>query len=190
MSTTNTHQQLDRHTRQAQQTLDAIFQDPEICNHCLSKKRRYYTEYEESVAEHLVGKNTTVLEMRGHRVNDEGTLLVDSTATSDPDPDTFFEVVPPKKDEKGNITEPARAYSICKCGVVDYDEKDSRTSTELFEAAENVGEWLEENTDWSFNTDAAKRAIGEFKDRGLLVGNDEDVLQRMIKIGLKHSSEF
>ena len=165
--------------------LEALWDDSGICSWCFQRRRRYYTEYEESVAEHLTGKNMSALECRGHEVTDDGTLLVDSTATSDADPSTYREVVPPRTDEYGSPVERPKALNVCECGVVDYDPSDDRSTRELHECVDNISERLE--GEFEFSTEAAHRTVSKLRERDEFGGRDKDVLRLAIKFGRKYA---
>lgn len=162
---------------------DALFDAPGVCNWCFGRKRRYYQSHEQAVAEYLYREGRGgALRCRGHTPTSDGTLMVDGTATSDADPGTFCEVVPPRTDERGQVVELPRAYTICECGVIDYDTRDSRTVRQLVECVEHIDERLEE-VGIPFDAQAAIALVDELKDRGALGTNDDPVLAHAIRLG-------
>lgn len=182
MSTTKSHQ-TDVHLHAiAERHLERLWDDPGLCSFCFARRRTYHTEYEEDVASHLTGRNTAALEARGHTVDDDGTLLV-NTATSTPDPGTVQEVVPPTEIDGRHY--PPRPKTICECGTVDYDPTVDRTVGELFEALENIARQFAID-DVAFDDDAAIAMLKKTSSIDALAGKDADVLRASIKLGLKH----
>jgi len=180
MSTTQTSQHTQTQTPES--ILEDLWDNPGICPYCFGKKRQYHTEYEEELANHLAGTNTAALEARGHQVSDDGSLLVDTTATSDPDPSTFYDVVPPTEIDGRKY--PARAQSVCECGVVDYDPASDRSKRELHEAVDNISDRLSERG-IGFHTDAAHRTVETLLGFPALAGKDRVVLEKAIEKGLR-----
>lgn len=167
----------------AERLFDTLFSSPELCPLCFARKRCFYPEYDTAVAEHLVGENNTVLEAFGHRLDDEGGLMVHS-ATSDADPNAYQEVVPPRKDEYGQILEPARPRTVCQCGVVDYDFDDPRSMSEMYDAIEHLAEHVRER-EGAFNLKAAKEVVRQSKNADSLAGRDRRVLIGAIEFGIR-----
>lgn len=167
----------------AERHLERLWGDPGICSFCFARRRQYYTEYEEELAAHLQGRNTAALEARGHTVDDDGTLLV-NTATSTPDPSTVQDVVPATEIDGHHY--PPRPKTICQCGTVDYDPSTDRETGELFTALEHIAGHLDaDNVD--FNHDAATEMLRKAITIDKLAGKDGQVLQKAIKIGLKYA---
>ncbi len=141
------HQQSTSHQQTAEQLLQALCQASGLCPNCFARKREYHTEYEADVAEYLAeDKGISALETRGHSVSEDGTLLVDSTACSTPDPGTYYDVVPGtiiEHDDGTRERKMPRAQTICECGVVDFNPEDARSNRELYEAVENIADHLE-----------------------------------------------
>lgn len=147
-----------------------------------------------------------VYEARGHHAKSDGTLMVDGTATSDADPATFSDVVPerrigadgdPEHPDKsvGDIIEAPRSYTICSCGVIDYNKHDSRTRKQLVEAVENIADRFKEITarddeiQLPFDEQAAIDLIDERGDNGELGRNDDHVLADAIACGREAAEE-
>lgn len=167
----------------AERLFETLFSDPALCPLCFARKRCFYPEFDRSVAEHLVGENNTVFESFGHRLDDEGGLMVHS-ATSDADPNAYLEVVPPKKGKYGEILEPARPRTVCECGTVDYDFDDPRSMREMYTAVENLAEHVRERED-GFHLEAAKEVVRQSKTADSLAGRDRRVLIGAIEFGLR-----
>lgn len=172
----------------AERLFEHLFYDPSLCVVCFARKRSYYPEYDQAVAEHLVGRNGTILESMGHRVDDEGGLMVNK-ATSDADPATYQEVVPPKTDKYGQILELPGPRTICQCGVVDFDlDEDHRTKKQLYDGIENIAEHIEEYDEIdedAFHLPAAKEVIRQATKNDSLAGRDRRVLVGAIRFGLE-----
>lgn len=172
----------------AERIFDHLFSDPSLCVVCFARKRSFYPEFDQAVAEHLVGRNGAALESMGHRIDDEGGLLVNK-ATSDADPATYKEVVPPKTNQYGEILELPGPRTICQCGVIDYDcDEDHRTKGQLYDGIENIADHIEERDEIdedAFNLGAAKELIRQATKKDSLAGRDRRVLVGAIQFGLE-----
>lgn len=172
----------------ARRLFEHLFNDPALCVVCFSQKRTFYPEYDQAVAGHLLGRNGTVLELMGHRLDDEGQLMVHK-ATSDADPNCYQEVVPPKTDDQGQIIEKASPRTVCECGVVDFDlDEDHRSTKQLYDSVENIAEHIHERDEIDedgFDLDAAKEVVRQASKCDSLAGHDRRVLIGAIELGLK-----
>ena len=186
-TTTNANTTLSARAR-AERLFEHLFYDPSLCVVCFARKRSYYPEYDQAVAEHLVGRNGTALESMGHRVDDEGGLMVNK-ATSDADPATYQEVVPPKTDQYGQILELPGPRTICQCGEIDFDlDENHRSKKQLYDGIENIAEHIlkrDEIDEDDFNCEAAKEVIRQATKKDSLAGRDRRVLVGAIEFGLE-----
>lgn len=158
----------------AAQHFDRLLTAPHTCAWCFGVRRRYYSEYD------------TFRDFNLDVVKGRGSLLQVVTATSDPDPRTYQEVVPPKKDDRGRVIEPPRPKTICECGTIDYDLEDPRPTRVLYEAVENIAEHFDRD-DIAFDTEAAKQVVKKARKKDSLAGKDQQVLTGAIYLGLKHA---
>lgn len=164
--------------------LERAVGDPELCRWCFGRRRRYHPEHDAAEAENLRWGNTKgTLEAKGHRIQEDGTLLV-NTATSDPDPSTYQEVVPPTR--INGEWYPPRPHTICKCGVIDYSDHDHRSLIQLHDCVDNLADWLERRQDQEaeFHRRAAHNITTCLRQYDVLAGKDEIVLTEALRRGL------
>lgn len=189
--------------RLAEELFDELFEDKALCPVCFARKRTFYPEYDLDLANRLYrgagakGSNKLTFEAMGHSLNEDGSLQVNS-ATSDADPATYQDVVPPTwlpvKDDRGEIVDwnwqAPRSRTICRCGVIDYDFDDARSTGQLYDAIENIGGHLKERyPEFWFHTPAAKKVVELASPKKELAGRDRDVLIRAMELGLRRGRE-
>lgn len=146
----------------------------ETCPWCFGRVRSFYPEFDDAVADRLGGK----------KLGGEPALQV-IRASSDASPAVYKDVVPPKTDEHGRVVEPARAMSVCECGVIDFSNSDSRSKGQLLLCVRNIAEHL--HTDYiPFDVEAAETAIDVAADKRLIGdGVDMEILECATQLGLK-----
>lgn len=190
MSVMDTKAVPDRHTTVSYEKANRLFEraasDPELCRICFARTRRYYPEEAEREAQELRwGATKGVLEAKGHKINEDGTLMV-NTATSDPDPRTLFDV-PPATTIDGEY-HPPRAMTICECGTVDHPTDNRRTLSRLHTCVDNLAEWigrLELSTyPDTFDLDAAHDRVSLLRQYDSMSSKDEIVLTEALRAGL------
>lgn len=193
----------DDYRRLATELFNELFEDHALCPVCFARKRTFYPEYDLDLANRLYrgagakGSNKLTFEAMGHSLNEDGSLQVNS-ATSDADPATYQDVVPetwlPIKDDAGHIIDwdwkPPRSRTICQCGVIDYDFDDARSTGQLYDAVENIGDHLKERyPEYWFHTEAAKKVVEKAVPKKELAGRDRDVLIRAMQLGLQRGRD-
>jgi len=181
---------------------DDLFESKGRCQWCLAQKRRYYNDFEEEVAKHLYqhGKSN-ILKARGHSLDEDGGIMVNS-ATSSPDPDTIYDVVPGKKvvrkhpftgkcrltPQYATLPEPR---SVCQCGTIDYDlEHDVRPGYIIKECVENAADYLLDERGYDldadqFDTDKSLEYTKHARSVDSLQREDRIVVATAIAAGLK-----
>lgn len=171
-----------------------------VCPLCFSRVHSYADKF--------------VAFLEGDRAVDDEEVMGDygdvlkTTATSTPEPSTFYETVPGtslavEDDPLDRETrwQPPRAKRICACGVIDHpelpdpdDEDDDRllatedlTNRERYELIENLAERCHED-DRPFALGPAKEVIEAANRKDSLAGKDEDVLINAVMQGLEYGT--
>jgi hypothetical protein len=154
--------------------VDKLIRDPQLCAWCFAKRRRIHAEYDE---------------LRDERIR-HSTLQV-ITATSSPDPATYSEVVPPKKDAEQPwiITEPPRPRCICgDCASIDVDLDCHRDNATLVLAVRNGISYLNDEYDRELCADSAADRVREITSSGR-AGHEQTTLAAGFEAAFEHASE-
>lgn len=154
--------------------VEKLIDDPQLCVWCFAKRRRIYKDYDRARDDYL----------------NKSTLQV-VTATSDPDPATYSEVVPPKMDEEKPWLEiePPRPRCICgDCSNIDIDLSKHRSNAMLVKAAKNMVTWLNKEHDKGLNVDAAADRVRELTSTGC-AGQDKLTLASALRYSFIHAGD-
>lgn len=171
----------------AQRLLERAVEDSELCVWCFARTRRYFPDDDRREAQELRwGATKQTLRAKGHTIREDGTLAV-NTATSDPDPSTYQDVVPEAWID-GEF-HPPRPQSVCSCGVVDYCDDDHRSLSELHTCVDNLAEWFERMDlsmyDAEFDTQAAHDIVTRLRQYRNTSGKDKLVLSEAMRQGVR-----
>lgn len=172
-------QQSDEHTQPEpggvfERLVEKLIDDPQLCVWCFAKRRRIYEEYDRLRDDHLRNSTLQVI-----------------TATSDPDPATYSEVVPPKMDEEQPWIEiePPRPRCICgDCANIDIDLDKHRSNAMLVKASKNMVKWLNKEHDKGLNVDAAADRVRELTSTGR-AGQDKVTLASALRYSFIHAGD-
>lgn len=154
--------------------VEKLIDDPQLCAWCFAKRRRIYEEYDRARDDYLRNSTLQVI-----------------TATSDPDPSTYSEVVPPKMDEERPWLEiePPRPRCICgDCANIDIDLSKHRSNAMLVKAAKNMVTWLNKEHDKGLNVDAATDRVRELTGTGR-AGQDKVTLASALRYSFIHADD-
>lgn len=160
--------------------------DPERCTWCFARKRRYHPDEARREAQELRwGATKQTLDAKGHTIKEDGSLAV-HTAVSDADPSTFQDVVPEAWIDGEH--HPPRPRTVCSCGVVDYDDKDDRTLSDVHICIDNLVEWYDdldlESLPDALNKQAAHDMARRLREYDSMSGADRLVITESLRRGL------
>lgn len=152
--------------------VEKLIDEAALCVWCFAKRRRIYEEYDRARDDYL--RNSTLQVV---------------TATSDPDPSTYSEVVPPKMDPDRPWleVEPPRPRCICgDCASIDIDLDKHRSNAMLVKAAKNMVSWLNQEHDKGLDQDAAADRVRELTSTGR-AGRDKLTLASALRSAFRNA---
>lgn len=171
-----------------------LLHDGTICHYCFRRKRIVDEEEDEAEARYLYEMNPNGFHKRGHR--EENGEIIPENANSSRSPETTKEVVPGKAKwfgvRDGFSTNDARREAprsqvVCPCGRLDYDGR-TRSRRTMLHAVTQMHYRLHE-TGITSNLTAMKAVVKKAKSNPAVSGNDLDIFENAIYLGLKREDD-